>query len=203
MPPELLRELDRAPEVLERVRLPAGEALAAGQVVEEQAVLRARLDDLAQPLRDLGVLTRLVAGPERSPELPAAGVVRLARRAADHEDRRSGLLRERRSLHSGTGEDERAGGRVDPLAVELEDRVPALDEVELLLPVVRLVVLVDDPVARRPGRPRRRAERGDPQVVPHGAVGLATVVQLLDLVQSCNRIVAHEIDRVRLSRSLG
>ena len=69
--------------------------------------------------------------------------------------------------------------------------MPLRDEVELLVPVICLVVLVDEPVTGSAGRPRRSAEGGDPQVVAHGAVGRAPVVDLLDLVQVCNRVVDH------------
>jgi hypothetical protein len=70
---------------------------------------------------------------------------RLSRHAADGKDRRPGLLGERRSLPTGPGEDERTGRRVQALAVELEDGAPSVDEVQLLIRVIRLVVLVDDP----------------------------------------------------------
>ncbi len=42
---KLLRHLDRVPEVIERVSLPAGETLAAGEVVEQQCVLRGSFDE--------------------------------------------------------------------------------------------------------------------------------------------------------------
>jgi len=65
-------------------------------------------------------------------------------------------------------EDERAGGRVDLLAVDLEPRAALQDEVELLLRivVVGLVVFVDDPVALLAARPGVDAEGLDAEVVP-------------------------------------
>ena len=119
-----------------------------------------RLDHSRAAFRHLGVLARLVERPERRPDLPADGLVRLPGSGAERDDRRLGLLGERRSLHAGRGEDERAGGRIDPLAVELEHGAPLQDEVELLVPVrLVLVVLVDDPVARAAAGPRVDAER--------------------------------------------
>ena len=61
-----------------------------------------------------------------------------------------GLLSNAVLLNGGASEDECARGCVYPLAVELERRAPALDEVKLLLQVMLLclVVLVfDEPIA--------------------------------------------------------
>src|SRR2546430_13709084 len=58
--------------------------------------------------------------------------------------------------------------RVEPLAVQLEGSTALQDEVELLVPVVLLVVLVDDLVARLPTGPRVHAESRDPEVMPDG-----------------------------------
>ena len=92
----------------------------------------------------------------------------LFRRTADGNDGRPRLLGERGSLDARAGVDERAGGRLDPLAVELERRATPLDKVQLLLVLlIGLVVLVDDPVARVAGRPGVDAERRDAEVVPH------------------------------------
>jgi hypothetical protein len=104
---------------------------------------------------------------------------------ADRDDRRRGLLGEGRPLDARRREDERAGGRVDPLAVELERGATALDEIQLLLgvPVVGLVVLVDDPVAGVAAGPRVDAEGRDPEVVPDRPPGTAAVADLLDLVE--------------------
>src|SRR2546421_4997132 len=109
-----LRHIDRAPEVVDRVARPAREALAAGDVVEQLGVLRMSLDQYASAVSQLGVLARLVEGPEWGPEFPAMGFVRLSRGAAERDDRRLGLLGECRSLHTGSGEDESAGGWVHP-----------------------------------------------------------------------------------------
>src|SRR5439155_12538257 len=103
---------------------------------------------------------------ERRPDLPAAGLVDLPRRATERDHDRPRLLGERRSLDAGMGEDERAGRRVHPLAVQLERRMAAVDEVQLLAAIIRLIVLVDDPVARIRGGKRVDAERCDAQVVP-------------------------------------
>src|SRR5262249_8846030 len=165
--PEAVRAVDREPEVLDRVGLPARQAFAARDVVERPGVLGIRLDQLASPVGGLVVLALLVEVVERPPELPSVDLVRLSRRAADGDDRRPRLLCESRRLHAGSREDERAGRRIDPLAVELEGRTPPLDDVELLLRVLALVlvVLVEDPVARLAGRPRVHAEGRDPEVV--------------------------------------
>src|SRR6188508_3035993 len=57
---EPLLQLDRAAQVLERVGRAAGEALAAGEVVEHVRELRLGLGLRAQPVGRLGVLARLV-----------------------------------------------------------------------------------------------------------------------------------------------
>src|ERR1041384_7302498 len=104
-------------------------------------------------------------------------LVRAARPGADRDDRRAGLSRERRPLDARLGKDERAGRHVDALAVELESRAPGMDEVNLLLLVVLLglVVLVDDPVAGVFARPRVDAESLDAEVVPNRPPGSAAV----------------------------
>ena len=119
------------------------------------------------------------------------GLVRLPRGSAERDDRRLGLLGERRPLHTGSGKDERAGGRVHALAVELERRAALLDEVELLI-LVRLVVLVDDPVARVVARPRVDAEGRDAEVVADGSPRTAPVVRFVDLVEVRDRVTTHK-----------
>ena len=86
-----------------------------------------------------------------------------------------------------------AGGAVHALAVELERRAAALDEVELLVVVVgvRLVVLVDDPVARLATRPRVHVEGRDAEVVPDGPPRAAAVTLLLDLVEMRYCVAVH------------
>jgi hypothetical protein len=92
----------------------------------------------------------------------------------------------------GGGEHESSGWRVDPVAVELEHRVAAHDEKELLVSGgIVLVVLVDDGVARRTGRPSGHPERRDAQVVPDRPVVTACVRKFLDLVQMRNRVTSH------------
>src|SRR5207302_9657014 len=92
------------------------------------------------------VLACLVEGGERRPDLKTSGLVCLARRAAEGNDRRPRLLGERRALDARTDEDQCGGGRLDRLAVELEPGAAALHEVELLLSVavLVLVVLIED-----------------------------------------------------------
>src|SRR5207253_7197934 len=93
----------------------------------------------------------------------------------------------------GTGKDESAGGRDHPVAVELEHGAPAQNDVKLLVRVrLRLVVLVDDPVARVTGRPRVDAEGRDAEVVPDGSPWTAPVVHLVDLVEVRDRVPTHE-----------
>src|SRR5438105_3724678 len=151
------------------------------------------LDLLACTVGGLGVLARLVQVVVRPPDLPAVDLVRLPRGRAYGDDRRPRFLGERRPLDARAGEDERAGGRVYLLAVELEPRATGLNEVELLLLVlvVRLVVFVDDPVAGLPARPGVDAERPDPEVMPDRAPGRAAVVDLVDLVEFRHCVIAH------------
>ncbi len=175
----------------DRVVGPAGEALAAGEVVEREGVLRVGLDQLAALLDHGLVVAGHVEAVERAPDLPAADLVRLARDAADCDERRPRLFGERRPLHPGSDEDEGAGRRVQALAVELEPRATLLDEVQLLLLVVRLVVLVDQPVSRLTRCPAVDAEGGDPEVVPDRPHRLPPVVYLLDLAEVCHLVSAH------------
>src|SRR4051794_8575886 len=81
--PTPLRAVDCETEVLDRVGRPAREALATGEVVEQPGVLRMSLDELASALGRLGVLAGAVERVQRRPELPAVGLVRLSRRAAE------------------------------------------------------------------------------------------------------------------------
>src|SRR5256886_10408094 len=55
-----LRHVDRAPEVVDRVGRPAGEALAAGEDVEQASVLRLSLAQSASAISRLVVLSRPV-----------------------------------------------------------------------------------------------------------------------------------------------
>lgn len=48
-----LRHVDRLPEMLDRVGCSTGEALTAGDVVEELRLVGGRLDELAPPVRRL------------------------------------------------------------------------------------------------------------------------------------------------------
>src|SRR5512132_380098 len=74
--PEELRHLDRALEVLERVSRPAGQALDAGDVVEQVRVLGMSLEQLPPAVCRLGVLAGLVERYQRCPELRGVAVRR-------------------------------------------------------------------------------------------------------------------------------
>src|SRR5215831_5463831 len=130
---------------------------------------------------------------QRHPDLAALGLVRLPWSSADRHDRRPRLLSERCPLNFGANEDECARGCVHPLAVELERRAPALDEVELLLQIMllRLVVLVDEPIAHLMRGKRVDAERRDAEMEPDGARKDAAVIDLVDLVNPRRRVTAH------------
>src|SRR4029079_17537591 len=78
--------------------------------------------------------------------------------------------------------------RVQAVAVHLERRTALVHEVELL---VRLLVLLDDPVAGGAARPRAHAEPEDAEVVPHRAPAHRPVGALLDLVQVHDRRRDH------------
>src|SRR5204862_5059493 len=83
-----------------------------------------------------------------------------------------------------TGEDERAGRRVEILAVELEPGVAPQHDVELLGGVLSfLLVLRDETLAHGVGRPRVDAESRDAEVVPNGLQARLPVGELLDLVE--------------------
>jgi hypothetical protein len=105
------------------------------------------------------------------------------------------------SGEAGRGEDESSGGRVHPVAVELEHRVASQHEEELLVcGGVALVVLVDDQVARSTGRPCGNTERRDAEVVSDRPVVTAPVRKLVDLVQMRNRVTSHEPPSVVVGR---
>ena len=95
-------------------------------------------------------------------------------------------------------------GASTTVAVELEHGVAAQHEKELLVSGgVVLVVLVDDGVARDMGRPSRHSERRDAQVVPDRPVVAPDVLELLDLVQMCNRVTSHGTHRRGQAREAG
>src|SRR6185503_8514787 len=98
------------------------------------------------------------------PDLPAAAVERLADGAADSEHRSPRFLGERRPVRLRRAEHERAGRRVDVLAVDLEARTTAENDVELLVAWI-LGMSRHEPVANIRRGPGVRAERGDPKVV--------------------------------------
>jgi hypothetical protein len=137
-------------------------------------------------------LPGLVERAERRPDLPAVRLVDLSSRAAERDDRRPRLFGERRPLDTGASEDERTGRRVHPFAVELERRAATVNEVELLARVVvGLVMLVDDPVARGPGRPCVDAEGRDAEVLPDRPPRTAAVGDLVDLVKVRHCVHGH------------
>src|SRR5436190_12315355 len=105
--------------MLDRVGLPPGEALAAGEVVEQRRVPRVRRGQVPSLIGRFGVAPLLVEPASRGPELPSGWPVHAARRAPHGQDRRLRLLGERRSLHAWPGKDERSGWRVEAFAVEL------------------------------------------------------------------------------------
>src|SRR6266568_2535688 len=92
-----------------------------------------RFDQLTPTLGSLGVLTRLVEGVERSPDLKAGGFVCLAWGATERDDGRPRLLSEGRPLDPRGDEDESTRGRVHLLIVQLEAGAATLHEVQLLL----------------------------------------------------------------------
>ena len=67
--------------MLDRVGLAPGEALAAGEVVEELGVLRVRRDQVPRLVGRFVVPPLLVEPSDRGPELPAGRRVDLPRRA--------------------------------------------------------------------------------------------------------------------------
>ena len=176
--------------MLDRVGLTPGEALAAGEVVEERGVLRVRRGQVPSPVGRFVVPSLLVEPPDRGPELPAGRRVDLPRRGPRRENRRPRLLGERRPLHARAGEDERAGRRIHAFAVEFEPGSAAVDEVELLI-LPLLIVLVDDPVSGLPTRPGVDPERRDAKVVAQRTPRLAAVGDLVDVLQARDCVLAH------------
>src|SRR5690349_7817014 len=175
----------------DRVSVSAGEALAAGDVVGDHRVLRVCFDDTTCLIRELVVLACRVQRLQRGPHVPAVRCVRASDLPAESEECRPRLFGEGRALHVRRAEDERPCRRVLPLAVELEDGSAAQHEVQLLVSVLFLVVLVDDPVARGMTGPRVDAERLDTEVVPHRTPSCAAVTDLLELIELHRRVRHH------------
>src|SRR3954451_17224408 len=180
--------------MLDRVGLTPGEALAAGEVVEERRVLRVLRDQVPSLVGRFFVAPLLVEQPSRGPELPAGRLVDMPRPGPYRENRRPGLLGERGPLHPWGGKREGAGRRVHAFAVELEPGAAAVDEVELLI-LTLLVVLVDDPVSRLPPRPGVDPERPDAEVVEHRTPRFAAVGDLVDVLQAGDCVLAHRYPR--------
>src|SRR5512132_2419726 len=184
-------KVDRLLEVRHCGRAVAGQALQAREVVEQQSVLRSLGHERTKLRRHFGVLPGLVPLPQRVPELPADRLVRLARRRADRDHSGSRLFRERSPPDARRGEHERALPRLLPLAVELEDRPAPGHDVELLVSGIFLV-LVDQPIARRLGRPGVHTERGDAEVMTDGPYrALTDRLELADVVDVIDRPVSH------------
>ena len=137
---------------------------------------------------------RHIAPPGRAaqsgPRAPSRSAGHAPRRGPRRENRRLRLLGERRPLHAWTDEDERAGRRIEAVAVEFEPGSAAVDEVELLI-LSLLVVLVDDPVSRLPTRPGVDPERRDAEVMAHRTPRLAAVAGLVDVLQAGDCVLAH------------
>ena len=68
---------------------------------------------------------------------------------------------------------------------------------------LRLVVLVDDPVARVAGGPCGDAEGRDAEVMADGPQRLAAVVQLVDLVEVGDRVTTHAPSLAQAGMSIG
>ena len=169
----------------------AGHRLATSEVVERRRVAT-RLERLATPVDHVLVLAGFVCGMELGPDLPATDLERLSDLAADRDHRRPCLDGERCPVSARLHEHERAGRCVDGVAVDLEPRVTAEDDVELLAALV-LLVLGHEPVAHARGRPGVRAECGDPEVVPNRShVRLLPVVDVLHLIHGRDPVL-HEV----------
>src|SRR5205807_2351540 len=105
--------------------LPAGEAFAASHVVEQVGVRWIAGQQFAPSICRLGVVARLVKGPQWRKQLPAADLVRLSGNSTERNDRRAGLLAERGASDAWRYKHERPGGRVELLTIEFEGCAPA------------------------------------------------------------------------------
>ena len=150
------------------------------------------LDQDASAVSRLGVLARLVEGAERGPELPAVGLVRLSRGAAERDDRRPGLLGERRSLHSRGGRRRgcrrarppgrrRARTRRAPAERGRAPRRVSSDS--------SCSLMIRSPASRAVHALTPKAVM--PKWCRTGRYGLAPVVQLVDLVEVRDRVTTH------------
>jgi len=130
-------------------------ALAAGEVEEQHWVLRIGRNQRFQAVRDLGVRARLIQRGEWRPELPAPGLIRVSRCALQREDDRPVLHGSSQPAGTGRSEDESAGRRFHAVTFDLEHRMAAKNEKQLLVSRrIVLVVLVDDDITCRVGAPR-------------------------------------------------
>src|SRR3954454_333684 len=117
-------------KVSDRVLLAAGQRLAAGEVVERGSV-PTRLERLSRALDHRVVVARLVRRMELRPYFPSARLIRLPDRAADRKHCRPGLVGKRGPVSLRPDEHECALEGVDGVAVDLEPRTAAKDDVEL------------------------------------------------------------------------
>ncbi len=152
-------------------------------------------------LLDRGLVVAGVVGGERLRRLPWHRLVGLAGRSADDHQGRALLGGDGAACHLRRDVDERAGRRLDLLAVEDEGRRPADDEVELLLlgrAEARLGVLAHE-VARARDPHGVDAERRDAELVAY-VEPLATVVVSSGAERGRRRHVVQRDDPVTLVR---
>ncbi len=153
------RNASRAPVAVARAHAEAGEVVDDGRV---RRGAPPRTPRAAAPPRPAA------GAPPGTTTSHADGVNASPRLRADREHRRARLERDRRALHRRVGQvDDRAGGRVDLLAVEGERRVAGDHDVDLLVAEALLGVLLDHLAADlgrrvrvRSRTPRSRAGSG-------------------------------------------
>src|SRR3954451_4245168 len=162
----------------------------------EALVVRHVLETTANRLERVGVALLAVGGQRiavEGPRLtPVDRLVRLAGCPAEGEDGSiAGRLPPRLRAH----ENERACGRVDRLAVDLEGGLPVEHDVQLLLARSGLVVLVDQRAVLA-GRVTVDPECVDPEVLAHRDTSAAP----LDVIEARDpplRVVVHPITSVQ------
>jgi hypothetical protein len=187
--------------VLDGVVGAAGEALAAGEVVEHAGVAGVAPKAVREELDAALVVASDVEVEEARHRLPPADGVRLAGGRAHDEHGRAVLSRERCAPCAGVAdEDHRPRGSVDLLAVDRERGPAGEDAVELLVPAherLRLGVLGDDRLSLV-ARVRVDPEAADVEVLADRASARAARQRVLfDLVQ----VRDDEAHRVRSSSS--
>jgi len=88
--------------------------------------------------------------------------------------------------------DQRAGWCLQRLAVDVEHGASADHDEQLFVRLGVSVVPADDGVTGLAGGPRRHAEARDAEVMPNGPVPVVQVRELVDLVETRNRMLGHE-----------